>query len=460
MFKKVKHIHMVGIGGSGMNGIAEVLINLGYKVTGSDMKKTKITLRLEELGAEIIYEHKPENISNADVVVISTAINTENPELKEAVEKKIPIIPRAEMLAEIMRMKYAVTIAGSHGKTTTTSLIASILANANMDPLVVNGGILNSLNSSVRMGKGELVVAEADESDGSFLLLSPTLTVITNIDKEHLDYYKTMDALREAYIKFVNKIPFYGCAALCLDDENIQSIIPHIKKKYFTYGLKTQADIKASNIQFKATKSEYEITAFGKNLGKVVLNVPGIHNICNSMAAFGIGLELGIEPEVIKQGLMEYSGVRRRFHIKGEFGGIMVVDDYGHHPSEIQATLNAARTGWNRRLIVIFQLHRYSRTLLLEEEFKRSFYQADILIITEIYPAGEKPIPGVSALNIAEGVKKHGHKNVLFVPDKAKIIETLLPLLKKDDIVITLGAGDVTYISDELVEKLKIKYPC
>ncbi len=455
MLKKVKQIHFVGIGGSGMSGIAEVLLNQNYRITGSDLKKTNITSRLENMGANIIFEHKRENVIGADVVVVSTAVKDDNPEIQEAREKKIPIIPRAEMLAEIMRMKYAVTIAGSHGKTTTTSLIASILAYAGMDPLMVNGGILNSLNSSIRMGKGELVVAEADESDGSFLLLSPTLTVVTNIDREHLDFYKTMDALRDAYIKFVNKIPFYGSAVLCLDDENVQIIIPKIKKKYITYGLKTQADIKAANIKLNWIKSEYEIIAFGKNMGKVELNVPGIHNVCNSLAAFGIGLELEIDPEIIKKGLKDFTGVRRRFQIKGEIEGIIVIDDYGHHPTEIHATLNAARVGFEHRLIVIFQPHRYSRTQLLEEEFCRSFYQSDILVITDIYAAGEAPLENISAKKIAEGAQKYGHKNVIYVPERTKIVSAILPILKKGDLVLTLGAGDITYVSDELVDALK-----
>ncbi|MBI5417222.1 UDP-N-acetylmuramate--L-alanine ligase [Candidatus Poribacteria bacterium] len=457
MFEKSKRMHLVGIGGSGMSGIAEVLVNLGHKVTGSDLKKTKVTIRLEELGAVIFYEHKRENVRDVDVVVVSTAINNENPEIQEAEEKKIPIIPRAEMLAEIMRLKYAVTVAGSHGKTTTTSIIASILTHAKLDPLVVNGGILNSLGSSVRMGKGELVVAEADESDGSFLLLSPTLSVVTNIDKEHLDYYKTMDALIEAYVKFINKIPFYGLAALCLDDGNIQSIIPSVKKKFFTYGLKSQADIKALNIELKGTKSEYEIIAFGENMGKTVLNVPGIHNVCNSLAAFGIARELNVSPETIKEALAEFGGVRRRFQIKGNIDNILIVDDYGHHPTEIQATLNAARGGFDRRLIAVFQPHRYSRTQLLIEEFYRAFYQADILVITDIYSAGEKPITGVSSQNIAEGVRKYGHKNVIYIPDRNSIVETVIPLLQKNDLVITIGAGDITRISDDLVEALKNK---
>ncbi|MBI5206503.1 MAG: UDP-N-acetylmuramate--L-alanine ligase [Candidatus Firestonebacteria bacterium] len=449
MFNKINKIHLVGIGGSGMCGIAEVLLNLGYHVTGSDIKKTSVTERLVTLGAVINYEHKEENVLSSDVVVVSTAINYENPEIKEAKEKKIPIIPRAEMLAELIRMKYAITIAGSHGKTTTTSLMANILAYANMDPMVVNGGILNSLNSSVRMGNGELVVVEADESDGSFLLLSPTLTIVTNIDKEHLDFYKTMDALREAYVKFINKIPFYGCSALCLDDENVQSIIPQVKRKYFTYGLKTQADIRASNIQSKGMRSEYEVIAFGNNMGKVTLNIPGIHNVCNSLACFGIGLELNVDPENIKQGLANFSGVRRRFQIKGEINGIMIVDDYGHHPTEIKATLNVG-SGFGRRLIVIFQPHRYSRTKLLLDEFAKCFDLADEVVITDIYPASEQPIEGITGERLKDKIKEHSpDKQVVFVP-RTDIVNYAAAAVKAGDLIITLGAGDITKICDEL----------
>ena len=455
MFKKIKHIHFVGIGGIGMSGIAEVLLNLGYKVSGSDMNLSDTTKHLKDIGAIIYKGHAASNIAGADVVVISSAVSQENEEVKAAKKLLIPVIPRAEMLAELMRLKYGIAVAGAHGKTTTTSIIATVLTRGNIDPTVVIGGKLNSFGTNAKLGQGDFLLAEADESDGSFLKLSPTIAVVTTIDEEHLDYYKNLDAIKKAFLSFVNKVPFYGIAILCLDDKNIQDIIPSVEKRYVTYGFSAQADFAGKDIELKGFESSFKVINRGKDLGRFILKMPGLHNVYNALAAVAVGLELEIDIDAIKKAFAEFSGVQRRFQVKGEINGVMVVDDYGHHPAEIKATLAAAKSGWDKRTIVIFQPHRYTRTKDLMKDFATAFYQADVLILTDIYAAGETPIEGVTGERLYETIKGHGHKEVMFIKNKNEIPDYVLKMLKKDDIVITLGAGDVWKIGGEIVERIQ-----
>jgi UDP-N-acetylmuramate--alanine ligase len=455
MFKKIKHIHFVGIGGIGMSGIAEVLLNLDYKVSGSDMRESETTERLRRLGGEVSIGHRAENIVSPHVVVISSAVTKENIEVVAAREKLIPVIPRAEMLAELMRLKYGVAIAGAHGKTTTTSMVATVLAAGGIDPTVVIGGKLNSLGTNAKLGQGEFLVAEADESDGSFLKLSPTIAVVTTIDEEHLDYYRDIDEIKDAFLTFINKVPFYGVSVLCLDQPHIQALIPQVQKRYQTYGMSSQADYQARDVALRALGSKFKVANHDTDLGHFELSVPGVHNINNSLAAIAVARELGVDLEVIRKALRDFSGVQRRFQVKGEVNGITVVDDYAHHPTEIKATLAAAASGMDRRVVVVFQPHRYTRTQHLLEDFFTSFNQADKLIIMDIYAAGEKQIPGVSGQALYEGIKKHGHRDAAFIPDRQKILEHLVETVKKDDLVLTLGAGDVWKIGEELLEKLK-----
>ncbi|MFH1624246.1 MAG: UDP-N-acetylmuramate--L-alanine ligase [Pseudomonadota bacterium] len=455
MYKKIKRIHFVGIGGIGMSGIAEVLLNLGYSISGSDIQETEITRRLSRLGGIVNYGHSKDNLKDVDVVVVSSAVRPDNPEVMEANERLIPVIPRAEMLAELMRMKYGIAVSGTHGKTTTTSMIATILAHGGMDPTVIIGGRLNSIGTNAKLGEGEFLVAEADESDGSFLKLSPTIAVVTNIDQEHMDHYRDMAEVKKAYLDFINKIPFYGLAVVCLDHKNIQSLIPKIRKRCATYGLTSQADIQARKITFMEAKTTFEVLHRGEVLGPVRLQMPGIHNVYNSLATIATALELDVGFKSIQEGFDQFSGIQRRFQIKGEYNGVLIVDDYGHHPVEIQATLSAAKTSWGSRVVAVFQPHRYTRTKDLYEDFLVAFYQADVLIITDIYPAGEDPIPGVDAKALFDGIKKHGHKNVSFIPDRERIVPCLMEVLERGDIVITLGAGDIYRVGDELIKELK-----
>ena len=455
MFKKIKHIHFVGIGGIGMSGIAEVLLNLGYKVSGSDMKDSDITERLRKLGGEIAIGHRAENVTSPHVVVISSAVRNDNVEVVAAREKQVPVIPRAEMLAELMRLKYGVAIAGAHGKTTTTSMVATVLAAGGIDPTVVIGGKLNSLGgSNAKLGQGDFLVAEADESDGSFLKLSPTIAVVTTIDEEHLDYYKDIHEIKDAFLTFINKVPFYGVAILCLDQPHIQALIQSVQKRYQTYGMSSQADYQAKDVALKPLGSRFKVVHLGQDLGWFELSVPGVHNINNSLAAIAVALELEVDLETIRTALKEFAGVQRRFQIKGEVNGIIVVDDYGHHPTEVRATLAAAASGLERRVVVVFQPHRYTRTQHLLQEFFTAFNQADKLIVMEIYAAGEKPIPGVSGQALFEGIKKYGHKDVTFLPDRDTIVPHLVEALKKGDLLITLGAGDVWKLGEQTLEGL------
>jgi UDP-N-acetylmuramate--alanine ligase len=455
MFERIKHIHFVGIGGIGMSGIAEVLLNLGYKVSGSDMKESDTTERLRKLGGEIAIGHRAENITSPHVVVISSAVKNDNVEVIAAREKQVPVIPRAEMLAELMRLKYGVAIAGAHGKTTTTSMVATVLAAGGIDPTVVIGGKLNSLGTNAKLGQGDFLVAEADESDGSFLKLSPTIAVVTNIDAEHLDYYQDIDEIKAAFLTFINKVPFYGVSVLCLDQPHIQALIPFLEKRYQTYGMSTQADYQARDISLRPLGSTFKVLHHNQDLGSFELAVPGVHNIANSLAAIAVARELDVDLEVIRKALKEFSGVQRRFQIKGEVKGIIIVDDYGHHPTEVKATLAAAATGMERRVVVLFQPHRYTRTQHLLEEFFTAFNEADKLIVMDIYAAGEKPIPGVTGQALFEGIKKHGHKDVTFIPEREKIVDHLTAVLKKGDLLITLGAGDVWKVGEQVLEKLQ-----
>lgn len=456
MYKKFQHIHFVGIGGVGMSGIAEVLLNLGYKVSGSDMRESETTQRLASLGAKIFIGHAAENVDDAHVVVISSAVKPDNPEVVAAKEALVPVIPRAEMLAELMRLKYGVAIAGAHGKTTTTSMVATILAKGGIDPTVVIGGKLNMFSSGAKLGQGEFLVAEADESDGSFLMLSPTVAVVTNIDEEHLDHYtEGIEQIKDAFLAFINKIPFYGLAVLCLDVEHIQDLIPRVKKRYTTYGMSAQADVYARGVEFNGMGSAFEVFSRGTGLGTFELSVPGLHSVYNSLAAIAVGLELGVAPDVIREALKGFGGLHRRFFVKGEEKGVMVVDDYGHHPTEIKATLAGAKRGWDRRTFVVFQPHRYTRTRDLMKEFFTAFNQADKLVVMDIYPAGEKPIEGVSARALFDGIKSRGHKDAAFIPTFEEAVDWVADNAAPGDIVITLGAGDVWKVGEAVLKRLQ-----
>ncbi len=443
MFGRVKNIHFVGIGGSGMSGIAEVLLNLGYQVSGSDLGDTPVTRRLASLGAVVSQGHRPENIRQAQVVVTSSAVSDDNPEVREARRAGVPIIRRAEMLAELMRMKYSVAVAGAHGKTTTTSMIAAVFHHGGLDPTMVVGGRLGSIGSGGRLGKGPYLVAEADESDGTFLTLSPTVAVITNIDREHMNFYGTMDRLKQAFIDFANKVPFYGLAVLCLDDAHVQSIIPRLAKRHMTYGLKSQADLSARDISLDGGRSRFKVDFQGRALGEIALPVPGIYNVGNALAAVAVALEAGVDFAAAAEALAGFVNADRRFQVVGEARGVTVVDDYAHHPTEIKATLAAARGVCRGEVVAVFQPHRYTRTADLMHEFETAFYDADHLVVTEIYPAGEEPIPGVEGRRIWEGIVSHGHRRAAFIPVRADIIAYLRANLKPGDLLLTLGAGDV-----------------
>lgn len=459
MFRKTQQIHLVGIGGSGMSGIAEVLLTLGYKVTGSDLHATDTTRRLEELGGRIFIGHEESNVGEAQVVVISSAVSPQNPEVLAAKAKQIPVIPRAEMLAELMRLKFGVAIAGAHGKTTTTSMVANVLAQGGLDPTMVIGGKVNALGSHARLGRGELLVAEADESDGSFLRLSPTIVAVTNLDREHLDHYGSMERIYESFLEFINKVPFYGLAVLCADDERLRALFPKIVKRYCTYGLSESGgitpDFRATEITPKQGGSEFRAFFRGRNLGPFRLSVPGIHNVSNALVAIAIGVELDVPVDLIRKALAAFTGVERRFHFRGEANGIMVVDDYGHHPTEIKATLAAARQGWaDRRLVVLFQPHRYTRTRDLLDDFSHAFQDAAKVFLTEIYAANEPPIPGVSGSKLAEAIRAAGHPSVSFVERKEQLVDEVLPRLMPGDLVLTLGAGDIWKTGPALLAKL------
>ena len=453
MQRKVRQIHFVGIGGIGMSGIAEVLLNLGYAITGSDVSLSDITQRLTSLGAVIFSGHQASHLRDADVVVTSTAVKDDNPEVLEAHRRNIPVIPRAEMLAELLKMKFSVAISGSHGKTTTTSMVSTVLAYGGLDPTMVIGGKLASIGSNAKIGDGEIIVAEADESDGSFLKLNPCLAVITNIDREHLDYYRDIEEIKAAFLKFANIVPFYGSTILCLDNEHVREILPQIKRKVITYGLTSPADYQATEMVLAGPLSKFSVSCRGERLGEVTLNVPGRFNIANALATIAVARELDMPFDAIRKGLEAFVGVHRRLEIKGKVNGVTVVDDYGHHPTEIRETLAAARQVWKDRIIVVFQPHRYTRTQKLFNEFLAAFSDADYLIVTDIYAASEKPIEGVSAANLCEGIRAHGHQNVIYLSGFDEMTDHLLAMAKPSDVIITQGAGSVWKIGEEFLKR-------
>ena len=452
MYLKKYHIHFVGIGGIGMSGIAELLLNLDYKVSGSDLKASDITANLKTLGGIVFVGHHADHISDADVVVTSSAVGHDNPEVLAAKQASIPVIPRAEMLAELMRLKFSIAVAGAHGKTTTTSIVASVLAQGGLDPTVVIGGKLKSVGTNAVLGQGDFIVAEADESDGSFLKYSPTIAVVTNIDREHLDFYQDLDAIKSVFLDFIDRIPFYGLAVLCLDNESIQDLIPEIKKRYTTYGMSAQADFQIKDVEFEKRRSRFSIYKEGQKLGNITLNLPGIHNVYNATASIAVGIELDVPFAAIQTALETLEGVQRRLEVKGEVNGITVVDDYGHHPTEIKVTLEAVGKCWpDSRKVVVFQPHRYSRTQALFDDFTRSFYQSDVLLVLPIYAAGEKRIEGLSSQDLCEGIKAHGHKEVFCATDMKKALAYLKKNLKPGDMLLTLGAGDVWKVGEQFI---------
>lgn len=455
MYQKNYHIHFVGIGGIGMSGIAELLLNLGYTVSGSDLKLSDITRRLEEKGGTIFQGHKKDQVTGANVVVTSSAIALKNPEVIQAVEWGIPIIPRAEMLAELMRIKYSIAVSGAHGKTSTTAMISHILNTAGLDPTVIIGGLLKGLDTNALHGQGEFIVAEADESDGSFLKYTPAIAAVTNIDLEHLDFYKDIEDIKDKFVQFINSVPFYGLAILCLDNAHIQDILPRIRVRHTTFGMTAQSDLQAKEIKFKGGKSSFKVFHHETRLGTVNLNIAGKHNISNALAGIATGIELNIPFKTIKSALEKIEGVKRRLEIKGEKKQVIVMDDYGHHPTEIVATLTAVRESYReRRLIVAFQPHRYTRTQGLFDEFTRSFYQSDILIVLPIYAASEKKIEGVTAESLCKGIRAHGHKDVSHAPDFTQALSMITHKVRSGDLVLTLGAGDIYRLGEKLVEIL------
>lgn len=460
MFERYRTIHFVGIGGIGMSGIAEVLHNLGYEVTGSDIKESETIARLRDLGIKVYIGHGPENIDDAHVVVVSSAVSAGNPEVVAARERSVPVIPRAEMLAELCRLKYGILIAGAHGKTTTTSLIATILGHAGLDPTVVIGGKLRATGSNAKLGYGEFIVAEADESDGSFLRLSPTIAVVTNIDREHMDFFRNMDSLKDAFVSFINKVPFYGLSVLCIENEFVREILPRVHRRSVTYGFSDDADVSATNMEKGFLSVSFDVRYKGNDLGRFLLPMPGRHSVLNSLASIIVATELKVDPERIREALQGFSGIQRRFEFKGELNGIRFFDDYGHHPAEIRATLRAAKESMSQdrgegRVFVLFQPHRYTRTRDLLNEFGSSFSDADAVCVMDIYPAGEKPIEGVNAGEIVKAIKENGHGNAVHVADREELLETIAGELRPNDLFITIGAGDVWKTGEELLKKMK-----
>jgi UDP-N-acetylmuramate--alanine ligase len=457
MYKRYQHIHFVGIGGIGMSGIAELLLNLGYRVSGSDVKASDITRRLVSLGATIRIGHEAGNVTGADVVVLSSAITESNPEVQAARNLgKVPIIRRAEMLAELMRLKYSVLVAGAHGKTTTTSMVSTVLARGGLDPTVVIGGKLNAWGTNAKLGHGDFMVAEADESDGTFLLLPPTIAVVTNIDLEHLDYYRDLEHIEATFLEFINKIPFYGQAVLCLENENIQTILPKVEKRFVTYGFSSQADFQAKDIKTNGFSTRYRAFYQGTEMGEIELRIPGRHNILNSLAAVAVAKELELDWSKVQAGLRDMTGVQRRFQIKGEAQGVLVLDDYGHHPTEIRAVLETLAGCFpDRRRIVAFQPHRYTRTLALMDQFAKCFYHSDVLLLTEIYAASEKEIPGVTGNRLMQEIAAHGHHDIHFCATLEDMTEKLAAMVLPGDVVITLGAGNILQVGEWLLARLQ-----
>jgi UDP-N-acetylmuramate--alanine ligase len=456
MFFSRQHLHFAGIGGIGMSGIAEVLLNLGYTISGSDLKLTPTTDRLAKLGATVYEGHDAKHVLGAKALVVSSAVDESNPEVQEARRLQIPVIPRGELLAELMRLKYGIAVAGSHGKTTTTSMIATILSHAGMDPTVVVGGKVAAMGgTNARVGKSDFLVVESDESDGSFLKLSPILAIVTNIDREHLDHYADIEAIRAAFTEFVNKVPFYGAAILCLDSENVQSILPRVRRRTITYGRSAQADFQPSAMEGSDFHTLFRLRSRAADLGEFHLNIPGDHNVLNATAAIAAAIELGVQPDAIREGLKKFTGVGRRFEVRGEVNGVTVVDDYGHHPTEIRATLAAAKSCCRKRVHVLFQPHRYTRTLHLLDDFARAFHAADRVVMLDIYAASEKPIEGVTAEALVERMRQFGHKGVEYAGSSGAGVEAIVRGVEPGDMILTLGAGSVSQLADKILEKLR-----
>ena len=456
MFSSIKKLHFVGIGGIGMSGIAEILIDQGFTITGSDKAPSDNTERLAQLGATVAIGHTAGNLaSDVDALVYSSAIGPDNPEIVEAQRRAIPIIRRAEMLAEVMRLKYGIGIAGTHGKTTTTSMVSLVLIEGGIDPTVIVGGRLRGLaGSNARLGKGQFIVVEADEFDRSFLSITPTIAVLTTLETDHLDCYRDLEDIKSAFVQFAGKVPFYGFVVLCMDEPALQEVMPKIKKKIITYGLNSQADLQAVDLVHRENTTRFVVVRDGKDLGSVELQIPGKHNVQNALAAITVGLELDVPFAKVKAGIEKFTGVFRRWEVKAEVDGMTVVDDYAHHPTEIKATLAAAKAGWRRRVISVFQPHLYSRTRDFVDEFGRAFFNADILVVTDVYPAREEPIQGVNGELIANAAKEFGHKHVHYVPEKKDVPEFLMSIVRPGDMVITMGAGDIWKFGEEFVKKL------
>jgi len=453
--QKVKNIHLIGIGGAGMNGIAEILLNLGFAITGSDVRSTSVTDHLVSLGARIFIGHSPDNVASCDVVVYSSAIKENNPEIQAARERKIPVIKRPEMLAELMRMKYGICIAGTHGKTTTTSMVGQVLTKGEIDPTIIVGGRVTDFGGGAKIGQSHYLVLEADEYDRTFLKLTPGIAVVTNIDLEHLDCYQNMDDIKSAFVQFVNKVPFYGSVILCIDNIGVQSIIPDIERKIITYGISSQAEIRAEDIVFNGMKTKFNVITFEQEMGSVVLNVPGYYNVRNALAAITIAVEMGLNFDSISSALAEFTPVERRFQMLGEESGIMIVDDYAHHPTEIIASLEGIRAGFDKRIVAVFQPHLYSRTRDFYEDFGRAFMETDVLFVTDIYPSRETPIEGITGKLVSEAAHAAGHRNTAYIEDRKKLIESVESCVKDGDMVITFGAGDVNKIGYELLNILR-----
>jgi UDP-N-acetylmuramate--alanine ligase len=456
LFRSIHTVHFVGIGGIGMSGIAEILMDQGFTVTGSDLAAGETTERLVAEGATVVIGHAAENVAGADVVVYSSAVRPEeNPETIEATRRKIPLIRRAEMLAEVTRMKYGIGVAGTHGKSTTTSMIGLVMIEGDLDPTVIVGGKLSSLGgTNARLGHGEWAVVEADEFDRSFLSLSPTIAVITNMEREHLDIYSGLDDIKRAFIEFANKVPFYGFVALCLDEPSLVDILPHMKRRVVSFGSTPQCDVRAVDITYSERESTFTVVRGGETLGEMRVAVPGEYNVKNALAAIAVGLEVGVPFDVVARALGKFTGVYRRFEVKGESEGVMVIDDYAHHPTEVRAVLDAIRRGWRRRVIALFQPHTYSRTRDFYEEFGKSFFNADIVVITDVYPARERPIQGIDGELVARSAVDFGHRHVHYVPDRADLARKTLELIEPGDIVITMGAGDIWKSADEILQGL------
>ena len=457
MLGKVRRIHFVGIGGIGMSGLAEVLLNLGFSVTGSDLRRTVVTERLVQLGARIADRHAPENVGDAEVVVVSSAVPVMNPEIIEAAHRKIPVIPRAEMLAELMRLKFCVAVAGSHGKTTVTSMVAVMLSEGGLDPTAVIGGRLDAFGSSARLGKSELMVVEADESDRSFLYLLPTVAVVTNIDREHLDHYGDLGEIQESFVSFMNKVPFYGAVIACVDPPwrtSMQAVLPRLRRRVVTYGIQSGADITARNLELRSGWSSFDVAQDGNSIGSFKVNIPGRHNVQNALAAIVVGRELGLDGEQIQKGLKFFHGADRRFQVKTEVDGITIIDDYGHHPTEIRATLEAARLRGARRIRAIFQPHRYTRTKFLMDEFAQCFGLCDRTYVLDIYPASEPPIPGITSQRLVERMAKLGYSRARYASSESGVIEEILADIRPGDLVLTIGAGTVWKIAETLARAI------